>query len=109
MKIIEKKEKQNEKWLEGDVIKYWNECDSDATYAMIASIAKHFVLVDLNGFTGISTIGTHYLSEEDMDDFIYDLKCAAYNLDELRTRMISKWDHVEKVPFYGVVGKPEEN
>lgn len=106
MKIINNTEAE-ERWNVGDVIEYFNGYGETKRYGLIVS-KTGFVADDhsQSGFSIINLDGKSagFLAYSDSGNakWFYDVK-------QLQTVFKKNWSHAKKVPFYGVVGKPEED
>ena len=116
MKVINKLDTKDEKWFVGDVIEYGDHSYSERKHVMIIRIVKpefagqdydnaknhirySMVMLD-GGFEG--DIGAGHDNGW--------LTGATYSkLDFLQREFVRACVYAKKVPFYGVVGKPEED
>ena len=111
MKVINKSETKDEKWCVGDVIAFKANKESMAIYAMIIEETSYDnrplglpPLVATAVLNGHRTGDWGYMKEIAWQDNVW---CS--DLDKLRKCFEDSCYQVKRVPFYGVVGKPEEN
>lgn len=107
MKVINKSEIKDEKWCVGDVIAFKANKESVTTYAMIIKEPSYDILqppVATAALNGYWTGDWGYMKEKTWQENEW---CS--DLDKLRKCFEDSCYQVKKVPFYGVVGKPEED
>ena len=77
------------KYKVGDVIKYWNDDDTEARYKMIANVdGKGFLLVSLNGVSGVTDSFWANIPDMIKDNFNANKYLGTYK-------------HFKQVNFYG--------
>lgn len=107
MKIINKSEIKDEKWCVGDVIAFKANKESMAVYAIIIKKTSYDNLPPLVAtavLNGHLTGDWGYMKEKAWQENVW---CS--DLDKLRKCFEGSCYQVKRVPFYGVVGKPEED
>lgn len=108
MKVINKLSRSDEAWDIGDVIEFGNNASCTLRHAMIIRRKSQI-------FDGAATFSTVLLDGPLAGDVMgpKDLKWqkdAGYRcLNEIQDEYQRMWKYTKKVPFYGVVGKPEED
>lgn len=125
MKVINNNKKT--KVNVGDVLKYWNKTSSYPRYAMIiksyeqgysAVILSDKACPDKVGQVSLNGVACQFgfatpkfLWSEPKRGWVETESIQRYTSDSLTTvyqKYCQKWDHVEKVPFFGVEGYPED-
>lgn len=107
MKVINKSEIKDEKWCVGDVIEFGNTASCTLRRAMIIRRKSQI-------FDGAATFSTVLLDGPLAGDVMGHeglkwQKDAGYRcLNDIQDEYQRMWKYAKKVPFYGVVGKPEE-
>lgn len=107
MKVINKSEIKDEKWCVGDVIAFKANKESMAIYAIIIEKTSYDnlpPLVATAALNGHWTGDWGYMKEKAWQENVW---CS--DLDRLRKCFEDSCYQVKRVPFYGVVGKPEED
>lgn len=107
MRVINKLETKDERWHVGDVIEYGDGFGDSKCYGMVVS--KTAFINDGSIHSGFSVMNL-------------DGRCAGFlaysdtgnakwfgSVDQLQRTFLKNWSHAKKVPFYGVVGKLEED
>lgn len=110
MKVINNNKKINVKV--GDVIKYWDKMDPYPRYAMIIEFCENgYSAVVLSDQNSPKSVGKVLLDGIDITNPTYGTDNPAFTYGIPNTvfqEYWESWDNVEKVPFFGVEGHPED-
>lgn len=106
MKVIDKlKDRSNEKWHVGDVIKFKSRLNDGAVgYGMVVrvNVGQYAVATLLGAFDG--EVGAPRIKDKKwVTGELYA------TLKDLQYAFLNAYESVRKVPFYGVVGELEED
>lgn len=100
MKVIDKNKCEKGEWHVGDVIKYWDNGESE-NYAILTKLnGPEYCLFCTTVLDGYPGQGEHYIGTGTLPR-VNELPGS---ISELRNNFEGNFDHVEKVPFYGVEG-----
>lgn len=116
MKIINQSETKDERWYVGDVLEYSDHTRDEAKHAMIIRIidpvVKGWEVKDKSVFNKYSTVRLDGGFDGDVGAFYQRKWLTSYiydNVESLKKEFLKACIYVKKVPFYGVIGKPEED
>lgn len=121
MKVIDKSEIKDKKWCVGDVIEYGDHSYTEKKHVMIIRVIDISATITparaddyLDDSTGIkySTVRLDGGFDGDMGAFSSETWVTGNlfsDMKALKEAFIKACVYAKKVPFYGVVGKPEED
>lgn len=121
MKVINKSETKDEKWVVGDVIEYGDHSYTEKKHVMVIRVVDISATITLaraddylDDSTGIkySTVRLDGGFDGDMGAFSSGKWVTGdlfSDMGSLKEAFMKACVYAKKVPFYGVVGKPEEN
>lgn len=114
MKIINQSETKDERWYVGDVIEYGYRSDDDIRHTMIVRVypLAGVPVKEHEEYVRYSTVMLDAGFDGDIGGMnlgIWKRGFMYNNLQDLKKEFLKACIYVKKVPFYGVIGKPEED
>lgn len=109
MKVIHKEIDISDTWLTGDVIEFKANRNSKAQYAMIVENTKDIQCGVMPVVSTVVLSGAFHGELGFMKAKAWQAGLGCNDLDTLQKDFEDSCYQAKKVPFYGVVGKLEEN